>query len=162
MRKERCRSPNRDSSARLARALNGKVGGVDLEPESFLCLAREFDEEIGRDIDSRCAPFADQVAVGNGGQVVAGGPVPEVDVDDDVRTLKLFEIPIDGRQVHVWCQGLDTAGEILCGRVAVALDQCSDDGPPGDRHPQPASSQESHDVLDGRIRHVARIGVDRE
>ncbi len=66
-----------------AQSQNGEMVRVDGETELGFHRLRQAPEELVRGLQGRPARLADEVAVGQGSQLVGGGAVPKVGVDDD-------------------------------------------------------------------------------
>jgi hypothetical protein len=66
------------------------------------------------------------VAVPLGREVVDGGTVSEVRVDDDAKPLELLEVPVDRRQVHVGSEPLDLGGQVFGGPMGGAGEQAAE------------------------------------
>ena len=84
-----------------------------LKPYCFCARSARLDEQLVGCHERRAAVFAHEVAMGAGGQVVGGGTVPEVGMDDDPEPFEFLEIAVDGRQMHVGRPFLDDRGEVL-------------------------------------------------
>ncbi len=64
-------------------------------------IAAEGVEVSGGDLLGRTAVLADQVPMDRTGQVVHGGALAEVRVNDDTELFELIEEAIDGRRAHL-------------------------------------------------------------
>ena len=69
--------------------------------------SRQAFEDLVGCLDHGAALFADEVAMGPGGQVVGGRAVPEMGVDDDPEALEVVEVSIDRRDVDLGRLRLD-------------------------------------------------------
>lgn len=91
----------------------GEVMRVDGETELFLGAFGEAHEQLVGCFEGVAAVLADEVTVRAGGQVVRGRSMSEMGMDDDPEALELFQVAIDGRQVHVRGSRLDDGGQVL-------------------------------------------------
>jgi hypothetical protein len=83
-----------DLGARSAEPQHGEVVRVEHEAQSVLRSTSERIEEVGWRLDDRTALLAHQVPVGSFGEVIGGGPVTQVGVDDHAESLELLEVPV--------------------------------------------------------------------
>ena len=82
------------------------------------------------------------------GQVVRGGTVPEVRMDDDAESLELLEVAIDRRQVDVRGLRLDDRGEVLGAVMPRVVEDGLEEQAPRVRDPPAAFADEGEDVVD--------------
>ena len=87
--------------------------------------------------------------MGAGGQVVGGGTVPEVRMDHDPEPFELFEVAVDGRQMHVGSFFLDDRGEVFRAVMSRVVEDGFEEEPARDGHPSASLAHEDEDVIDG-------------
>ena len=97
---------------------HGEVMGIDGEIELGSGGLCQTTEETLRGLDHLAARFTHEVSMGRSRQVVGGGSVAQVRVDDDAQALQLIEVPVDGRDVNVRCLRLDRCRQLFGGVVA--------------------------------------------
>jgi hypothetical protein len=141
-----------------AHAKYSEVVWAEFEAEPALGAFCHGREEVLRCLDGGAAYLADEVAVGLGRQVVCGGSMPEMGVDDDAQALELLEIAVDGRRVDVGSEGADRDQEFLGGGVVHPLDQSGEDQPAGGGHPGTAVAELGDEFFD-RAAHSLRIAL---
>ena len=78
-----------------------RSGGGRCEAEPGLGRPGQTPEELVGGLDHRPAGLADEVGVGERGELVGGRAVPEVGVDDHAEVLEVLEVAVDGREVDV-------------------------------------------------------------
>ena len=86
-------------------------------------------EELVRGLQGRPARLADEVAVGQGSQLVGGGAVPKVGVDDDAELLEVLQVAVDGRDVDLGRPRLYRLGQVLGTAVLARLEEHLQQGP---------------------------------
>jgi len=128
---------------------HGEVTRVDAEAVVALGRAGQSAEEILRCLEHGPACLADEMPVRLGGQMVGGGSVSQVRVDDDTEAFQLVEIPVDRGEVDIRGRGLDLGRQLLGRPVGPTLEEASEEQPPRCRHPPPPRPEEVQHVLDG-------------
>ncbi len=129
-------------SAVGAHAEHGKVVGVDGEAELGVGGLGQTTEETFRGLDQFAARFTHEVSVGRSGQVIRRGPMTQVGVDDDPKTLQLVEISIDRRDVNVRCLRLHRCGKFFGGVVPRSVEEESQEKAPRRGDPTPVLAEE--------------------
>ena len=119
------------------------------KPYSFLARSARLDEQLVRRLDRVATVFADEVAMGTGGQVVRGRPMPEMGMDDDAEPLQLLQVAIDRRQVDVGGPRLDEDGEVLGAVVAGVVEDGLEEQATGVRDPPATLADQGEHVVNG-------------
>ena len=99
------RTPGIWRSRRNGRARRSGAGSIRKADSGLRAADGQAVEEVPRGLDHRPAHLANEMPVGLRGQVVDGGTVPEVGVDDHSEPLELVEVPVDRRDVNVGGDG---------------------------------------------------------
>ncbi len=105
------------------------------------------------------ATLANEVRMGKGGQLVSGGAVAQMGVDDDPEVLEVVQAPVDGGHVDPGCPFLDGRGQLLGGEVGVGVkknveqDAARRRGPPA-----PGAQRGYHPVNAGHLVRGSRPG----
>ena len=120
-----------------------------VKPNSFLARSARAHEQLVRRFDRVATVFADEVAMGTGGQVVRGRPMPEMGMDDNAEPLQLLQVAIDRRQVDVGGSRLDEDGEVLGAVVAGIVEDGLEEQAAGVRDPPAALADQGEDVVNG-------------
>jgi hypothetical protein len=141
-----------------AHAQHREVVRAEFEAEPTLRAFGHGGEEVLGCLDGGAADLADEVAVCLGRQVVCGGTVSEVCMDDDAQALELLEVAIDGGSVDVGGEGADRDQELLGGGVVHPLDQRGEDQPACGGHPGTAVAELGDEFFD-RAAHLLRIAL---
>ena len=102
---------------------------VDREAVLAPSSSPEEVEETFRRLDLHPAGFAHEVTVHLGREVVDGGAVSEVGVDDEAKPFELLEVPIDSGQIHIGGERLDFGGQVFGGAMGSATEQTAEKEP---------------------------------
>ena len=111
--------------------------------------ARKSSKDLVRSLDHGPALLTDEVSVRPCGQMVGGGTVSEMGVDDDAQALQIVEIPVDGRHVDLGRDGLDLGPQFVGGPVPRGSEQRVEEEDSRAGHPSPLGPQQGQRPLDG-------------
>lgn len=113
---------------------------VEVEPGGG--KSREPSKDLVRSLDHRAAFLTDEVPVRPCGQMVGGGTVSEMGVDDDAQALQIVEISVDGRHVDFGRDRLDLGPQFVGGPVPRGSEQRVEEEDSRAGHPSPLSPQQ--------------------
>jgi hypothetical protein len=97
--------------------------GVEREAVGFVDLLCQAGERAVGDVDHGVAPVADEVSVPGVAQVVERGAVTGMDVLDDADVAEALQHPVHRRRRDPGLSTPDRFDQIVCGEVAVGLDE---------------------------------------
>jgi len=132
----------------LATSEHGEVVRIDVEVELRLRRPRQAQEDLVGRLDHGAALFADEMAVSTRSEMVRGGAVAEMGMDDDAQPLQVVEVAVDRRDVDIGSDGLDLGAQFLGGAVSSGIEQRVQEQDAGARHPSPLLPKQGQDVLD--------------
>ena len=102
---------------------DGEMMRIDREAQLVAGGSGQRAKQLVGCFDRRPAFFADEMCMGERGELVRGRAVPEVGVAYHAHALKLLEVAVDGGDVHVWGASTHCLSELLCAQVTVGLEQ---------------------------------------
>ena len=98
---------------------------VRVDRESQLAAGRpgQGAEQLVGCFDGRATSLADEMCVGERRELVSGRSMAEVRMHNHAHALKLFEVAVDGGDVHVRSPRAHGLGELVSAEVALGLEQ---------------------------------------
>ena len=97
--------------------------GIDGEAQLGAGRSGQRPEQLVGRLDRLSTSLADEVCVGERGELVGGTAVSQMGMDDYAKALQLLEVPVDGGNVHVRGACANRLREFLRAQVTLGLEE---------------------------------------